>query len=80
MTTRTATAVIVQATMTGQDCEERTSLYGPFLPHVGSAVDHFMTKLERELMNTGKYSLVTFKVEDVFIGDGESDCAVQVLR
>jgi len=55
-------------------------LYGPFLPHVGSAVSSFVAKVEHELASAGRYSGWETSVESVFIGEDESDCAVLPVR
>ncbi len=80
MATRTATAVIVKASLLTLDAEERTVFYGPFLPHVGSATTHFVNTLERELEDSGRYKAWDTSIESVFIGDDESDCAVVATR
>jgi Asp-tRNA(Asn)/Glu-tRNA(Gln) amidotransferase B subunit len=39
VSTRTATCVVVRHVVIEADGQERITYYGPFLPHVGSAVD-----------------------------------------
>lgn len=80
MTTRTATAVIVKASTLNHDGDERTTYYGPFLPHAGSATTSFQATLERELEDSGRYKHWETTIESVFIGEDESDCAVQATR
>ncbi len=76
MTTRTDTAIIIKSVTTTLDDEERTTYYGPFLPHSGSATTRFIGRLEAELEESARYKDWQTSVEDVFIGSGESDCAV----
>lgn len=80
MPTRTATAVIVKATMLTVDGDERTVHYGPFLPHVGSATTSFIARLEHELEESGRYRYWETSIESIFIGADESDCAVVATR
>lgn len=80
MTTRTATSVIVKAATLGRDDVERTTYYGPFLPHVGSATTSFIEQLERELEQSGRYKHWDVDVETVFIAEGESDCEIRATR
>lgn len=80
MTIRTATSVVVKATTVKSDGEERTTYYGPFLPHAGSATTTFADRLENELDQSGRYTSWDVSIESVFIGDDESDCAVQATR
>lgn len=80
MSTRTATSVIVKADLVTLDGEERTVYYGPFLPHVGSATTSFLDRLEHELEQSGRYASWGTSIESVFIGEDESDCAVQATR
>lgn len=80
MTTRTATCVIVKAITITLDGEERTTFYGPFLPHVGSATTSFVDTLEYELGESGKYRQWDVSIENVYIGADESDCAVRATR
>lgn len=80
MTTRTSTAVIVVANKTLKNGEERTTYYGPFLPHAGSATNWFLQTLENELEDSGLYKHFELTVETLFIGEGESDCAITPTR
>ncbi len=80
MTTRTATSVIVKAATVTTNGEERTTYYGPFLPHVGSATTTFADALEYRLEQSGRYASWDVSIESVFIGDDESDCAVRATR
>ena len=80
MTTRTETAVIVKATTVTTSGDERTTYYGPFLPHVGSATTMFVDELEYELQQSGRYKSWETSIESVFIGVDESDCAVRATR
>lgn len=80
MTKRQGTAVIVVAKKVTHDGEERTTYYGPFLPHVGSATTSFVRKLEGELSESERYESYDVTVENLFIGEEESDCAVQATR
>ena len=80
MATRTATSVIVKAATVTTNGEERTTYYGPFLPHVGSATTRFADQLEDELERSGRYKSWDVSIESVFIGNDESDCAVQATR
>ena len=50
------------------------------MPHTGSATNWFITRLEGELAASGRYKTWELSVEDVFIGDDESDCEVRPLR
>lgn len=76
MTTRTATAVVVRLVTTTTDGEQNTRFYGPFLPHVGSATTYFISVLENELRESGRFADWDTYIENVFIGDGESDAQV----
>ena len=80
MTTRTATAVIVKATKLTKDGDERTTYYGPFLPHVGSATTSFVQRLEHELEESGLYQHWETSIESVFIAADESDCEIRATR
>lgn len=80
MTNRTATSVIVKATMLTNEGDERTRYYGPFLPHAGSAMSRFVTNLEQELEESGRYKHWETSIESVFIADGESDCEIRATR
>lgn len=80
MTTRTGTAVIVKVDTLGRDDVERTTYYGPFLPHVGSATTGFLTTIESELEASGKYKHWDTSIETVLIGADESDCEVRATR
>jgi hypothetical protein len=80
MTKRQGIAVIVAAKKLSHNGEETTTYYGPFLPHVGSATTSFVEELERELTESDRYKHHEISVEDVFIGEGESDCRVQATR
>lgn len=80
MTTRTAAAVIVKATTVNHDWVERTTYYGPFLPHAGSATTSFVATLEGELEESGRYKHWETSVEAIFIADGESDCEIRATR
>lgn len=80
MTMRTATAVIVKASTLNHDGDERTTYYGPFLPHSGSATTSFLDTIERELEESGRYKLWETSIESLFIGKDESDCAIQATR
>ena len=80
MTRRRGSAVIVKATTTNRDGEVRTTHYGPFLPHVGSATTSFIDKLEHELVESGCFESWEMLIETVFIGDDESDCEVRSTR
>lgn len=80
MTTRTASSVIVKAVTVLIGGEERTTYYGPFLPHVGSATTTFADRLEFDLEQSGRYASWDVSIESVFIGDDESDCAVKATR
>ena len=80
MTTRNASSVIVKAVLHTNDGDVTTRYYGPFMPHTGSATNWFITRLEGELAASGRYKTWELSVEDVFIGDDESDCEVRPLR
>jgi len=80
MTTRTATSVVLKVVLVTHAGEERTVLYGPFLPHVGSAATSLRDRIEREVEESGKYASWDASFESVFIGDDESDCAVRATR
>ena len=73
---RTATVVIVRVTKTTHEGEEVTINYGPFLPHAGSATTSFVRQMESDLEESGRYAAWNVSIEDVFIGEGESDCTV----
>jgi hypothetical protein len=77
---RAATAVILKVDVTTHDDEERTIYYGPFLPHISGAATGFESELVDELEESGRYSSVKTSFQDVFIGDGESDCEVRATR
>lgn len=77
MTARTATAVVVKVTATDVNGDTQTTYYGPFLSHASSALKWFMSELPIELGDSGRYQSWSTSVEDVFIGDTESDCIVQ---
>ena len=80
MTTRNASSVIVKAVLRTVDGDEKTRYYGPFLPHAGSSTPWFIRTLEAELKESGLYEDWETSIEDVFIGDGESDCEVRAAR
>ena len=80
MTSRNGVAVIIKATTYNHDGNDRTTYYGPFLPHAGSAATSFVSTLERELGESGRYERWETSIEDVFIAEGESDCTVQAMR
>lgn len=80
MTTRTSTAVIVVANTTLNTGEERTTYYGPFLPHAGSSTKWFMQRLESELEESGLYKHFELDIETLFMGEDESDCAIKPTR
>lgn len=80
MNTRTSTAVIVVAKKYTKDGPTQTSYYGPFLPHVGAATTTFISQLEREIEASGRYESWETSVQDVFIGEDESDCCIQATR
>lgn len=80
MTTRTNTSVIVVTKTTTTDGSTRTSYYGPFLPHAGGAVTSFISRIESELEESGRYESWETFIEDVFIGGDESDCRIQATR
>lgn len=80
MATRIATSIIVKATTTNHEGEERTAYFGPFLPHAGSATKHFINTLDQELDESGRYQSWELETENVFIAADESDCAVQATR
>ncbi|MBD8207359.1 MULTISPECIES: hypothetical protein [unclassified Microbacterium] len=66
--------------MTTVDGEDVTRLYGPFLPHVGSATTSFVDDLENELAESGRYVSWDTSIEHLFIGVGESDCEIRPTR
>lgn len=80
MTTRTSTAVIVVANTTLNNGDKRTTYYGPFLPHAGSATNWFLQRIENELNESGRYKDFELAVETLFIGEDESDCAIVPTR
>lgn len=80
MTSRKGTAVIVVAQKTLKTGEERTTHYGPFLPHAGSATTLFVQRLRSELNESDRYRDFEVFIENLFIGDDESDCAVVATR
>lgn len=80
MTTRTATSVIVRVKTTDTTGAERVTNYGPFLPHVGSATTSFEQRIAAEIEASGKYLGYEISIEDVYIADNESDCAVRAIR
>lgn len=80
MSNRRGGAVIVKVDATSNDGTERTTYYGPFLPHVGSATTSFVRQIENEYEESGRYSDWTTAIETVFIGEDESDCAVHATR
>lgn len=69
--------MIVKVAKRPKDGPERMSYYGPFLPHVGSATTSFVDRLGHELAEYGRYEQWEVSVESVFIGESESDCAIQ---
>lgn len=80
MTNRRGTAVIVKVDSVTNDGAKRTVYYGPFLPHVGSATTSFVGRIEHELEESGRYRDWETAIESVFIGEDESDCAIQATR
>jgi len=69
--TRTARSAVVRMVEITDDGDTRTSYYGPFMPHAGGAVNRVIDALYAAALGRG--SDVSFYVEDVFIGPGESD-------
>ncbi len=80
MPSRKGTAVIVVARTTLNTGEERATHYGPFLPHAGSATTWFVQTLKNELADNHLYQDFEVTIENLFIGDNESDCAVVATR
>lgn len=77
MTARTVTAVIVKVNTTDVNGDRQTTYYGPFLSHASASLEWFMSELPIELGDSGRYQGWSMSVEDVLIGDTESDCIVQ---
>jgi hypothetical protein len=75
VSTRTATCVVVRHVVIEADGQERITYYGPFLPHVGSAVDAVIAAIDAEAERRGARTWESV-VEEVFIGLDESDCKV----
>lgn len=80
MTTRWATAVVVRFVVTLRNGDQDTAYFGPFLPHAGSATSSFIARLEAEAERSNRYRAFETFIEDVFVGPGESDCAVEAIR
>ena len=76
MPIRTSTAVIVVATTTAKDGTERTTHYGPFLPHAGGATTSFVNRLEQELEASDRFASFELEIRTLFIGEDESDCTI----
>ncbi len=78
---RTGVAVIIRCVTENNDGQE-TTFYGPFLPHAGAATQTMVDKLQAEHAERQERGAVHRNayrycfVEDVFIGEGESDAKV----
>lgn len=76
---RRGTCIVLRLTETTFEGQDRTTYYGPFLPHAGSATQYMIGNLYDEAEQRGSQNVaVTF--EEVFIGTNESDCAVVATR
>lgn len=80
MTERTSVAVVVIAARDFASGETRTTLYGPFLPHAGSAVDQLIADVYSAGRENPEVLNVECRVQSVYIGEGESDAAVMAVR
>jgi hypothetical protein len=67
--------VVLRAVEVTASGKSLTAFYGPFLPHVGSASQRVRDRLYEEAYARDCRSIDIY-VEDVFVGDNESDCAV----
>lgn len=80
--TRTDSCVVIRCVTESDDGDRTTTFYGPFLPHIGSAVERMLDTLQAEhaeRQERGEVGRLTYRfcyVEDVFIGEGESDARV----
>jgi len=79
-TERTSVAVVVRVVRDWADGDVRTTYYGPFLPHAGSAVDQLIANVMRSGRDNPEVLNVDCYVETVYIGEGESDAAVVAVR
>ena len=68
---RQAKCVVVRMVEETVDGDTRTSFYGPFMPHAGSATERVTDSLYQSAVGRG--SVPRFYLENVFIGEGESD-------
>lgn len=60
--------------------ERRTTYYGPFLPHAGSAVSSLIARLDYDASESGRFTYWEAFVESVFIGPVESDATVVAVN
>lgn len=80
MNTRTGTAVVIHHTRRYIDGRTTGTLYGPFLPHAGSAVTTMLWQLDQEGEDDPRCEDHASTVQTVFIGEGESDAALVATR
>jgi hypothetical protein len=77
VTERRGVAVVIRATYEYRDGGGPVDfLFGPFLPHRGSATHDVVSRLYGEAEDNPNVVSIDCTVEDVFIADGESDAVV----
>ena len=74
--TRRGRSVVLRVVEVTASGETKTTFYGPFLPHVGSATLRTRDRLYDEAY-TRDCQEIDIYIEDVFIGDDESDATVE---
>lgn len=81
-TTRAGVAVVIRhvRALDGDYGNRTTTFYGPFLPHAGSAVTSMLWQLDQEGEADARTTYHESFVEQVFIGEGESDAAIVAAR
>jgi hypothetical protein len=72
VTEQVGTCVVVEVHW--RDRTLPTALYGPFLPHVGSATTDFVREMEN------REDVFEAVIRDVFVDPAESDCKVVATR
>jgi hypothetical protein len=79
--TRTSVAVVIRATYEYRDGGGPVDFFfGPLLPHRGSATHDVVSRLYQEAEANPRVVSIDCSVEDVFIGQDESDAAVVAVR
>jgi hypothetical protein len=69
---RRNSCVVLRAVEVTASGESKIAFYGPFLPHVGSAPQRVRDRLYEDAYARDCRAIDVY-IEDVFIGDGESD-------